>query len=92
MRVALKKLEEVEAYFGLTVRLEYLSTKEIKLADALSRGDMEAAKECLSSQGVGLKEFDVESPIGGRPFAVFAIESEAEVCGALSAEDLEVEG
>jgi hypothetical protein len=87
MRLALQKLEEVERCFGLTVRFDYISTKENKVADALSRGDIALAGECLALQGL-MREFDVSTVVEGRTFARMVVESEAEVCGALAAEDL----
>lgn len=90
MKVALLKLELVERTFNLNVRLQHIGTKENMLADALSRGDDEAARACLAEKGLELQEFEMDTLINGLSFSEFVIRSAHEVSMALLEEDVEV--
>jgi hypothetical protein len=90
MRVALRKLEELERLFQIRVKLEFIGTKENKLADALSRGAEEEVCEVLSQRGLELQEFDGDSVLCGVAFTEFALQAEREVRRALKREDLEL--
>jgi len=92
MAKALELLEEVEAAYGLKVRLEYIRTDLNRTADALSKGDFPAAAAALKMQGRKLVAIDVSARlrVNGNPsIAAFALAAERAVRDTLGHEDLE---
>jgi hypothetical protein len=92
MAKALALLEEVEAAYGLKVRLEYIRTDLNRAADALSKGDFSAAAAALKMQGRCMAAIDVSARLrlnGNPSFAAFALAAERAVRDTLIHGDLE---
>ena len=101
MRVALRKLEEVERAFGFKVRLEHIPTEENVVADALSHCTgakrevaIQLCVDTLAAQGREMSWIDGDALIplgsGAVTFKAFALGTERAVRGAISKVDLEL--
>lgn len=101
MRIAMRKLEEVEHAFGFKVRLEHIATEDNTVVDALShctgaKRDVttQACEAILTAQGRVMTWLDEDSVIplkaGAISFSAFALETERAVREAISKVDLEV--
>ena len=101
MRIAMRRLEEVEHAFGFKVRLEHIATVDNTVADALSHCTgakrdvaIQTCEAILTAQGRVMTWLDEDSVIplkaGAISFSAFALETERAVREAISKVDLEV--